>query len=134
MDISTIGLDLAKRVFQVHGLDASGQVVVQRKLRRSEMTKFFGRLAPCLIGMEACGSAHFWARALAALGHRVKLRHPSYVRAYVRRNKNDAADAAAICEAVTRPSLRGVPVKTPAQQAVMAQHRIRDLLVVNAPC
>jgi transposase len=129
MEISTIGFDLAKRVFQVHAVDAAGRVVLQRKLRRSAVTAFFAGLPPCLIGMEACGSAHYWARALSGLGHRVKLLPPGDVRAYVRRNKTDAADAAAICEAVTRPRLRGVAVKTPAQQAVAVQHRVRALLV-----
>ena len=129
MEISTIGFDLAKNSFQVHAVDAVGRVVLQRKLRRSAVKGFFAKLPACLIGMEACGSAHYWARELAGLGHRVKLLNPGEVKAYVRRNKTDAADAAAICEAVTRPHLRGVPVKAPAQQAVGVQHRVRDLLV-----
>src|SRR5215210_6804283 len=129
MEISTIGFDLAKNSFQVHAVDAGGRVVLQRKLRRSAVKGFFAKLPACLIGMEACGSAHYWARELAGLGHRVKLLNPGEVKAYVRRNKTDAADAAAICEAVTRPHLRGVPVKAPAQQAVGVQHRVRDLLV-----
>lgn len=129
MQITTIGLDLAKHWFQVHGVDASGQVVVRRKLRRSEVLGFFQSLAPCLIGMEACATAHHWARELMALGHSVKLMPPAYVKAYVKRNKNDAADAEAICEAVTRPSMRFVPVKDADQQSVLMLHRTRNLLV-----
>jgi transposase len=129
MEISTIGFDLAKSVFQVHAVDAAGLVVLQRRLRRSAVKAFFAQLPPCLLAMEACGSAHYWARELSGLGHRVKLLPPSDVAAYVRRNKTDAADAAAICEAATRPHLRAVAVKSPAQQAVAAQHRVRDLLV-----
>src|SRR4051812_6582449 len=111
MSVATIGLDLAKSVFQVHGVDATGKVVVRRKLRRCEVTRFFASLLPCLVGMEACGSAHFWARELKRLGHNVKLMPPQHVRPYVKTNKNDAADAEAICEAVTRPSMRVVPIK-----------------------
>jgi transposase len=129
MQVATIGLDLAKTVFQVHGVDAEGKVVIQRQLRRTQMIDFFRKLPPCLIGMEACATAHYWARELTALGHTVRLMPPSYVKAYVRRSKNDAADAAAICEAVTRPSMRFVPVKTIDQQAALALHRTRDLLV-----
>jgi transposase len=129
MQVTTIGLDLAKTVFQVHGVDAEGKVVIQRQLRRTQMIEFFRKLPPCLIGMEACATAHYWARELTALGHTVRLMPPSYVKAYVRRAKNDAADAAAICEAVTRPSMRFVPVKTIDQQAALALHRTRDLLV-----
>jgi transposase len=129
MQISTVGLDLAKNVFQVHGFDEAGKVVVTRQLRRTQMIEFFRKLPPCLVGMEACATAHYWARALMALGHTVRLMPPSYVKAYVRRGKNDAADAAAICEAVTRPSMRFVPVKTVDQQAALAQHRTRDLLI-----
>jgi len=109
--ITTVGLDLAKKVFQVHGVDAEGKVVVARKLRRKEVLAFFAKLAPCLVGMEACGSAHYWAREIAKLGHCVKLMPPKYVKAYVKRGKTDAGDAAAICEAVTRPSMSFVPVK-----------------------
>jgi transposase len=129
MEISTIGFDLAKNVFQVHAVDGEGRVVLQRRLRRSAVRAFFAGLPPCLVGMEACGSAHYWARELSGLGHEVKLLGPGDVQAYVRRNKTDAADAAAICEAVTRPHLRAVPVKSAAQQAVAVQHRVRDLLV-----
>src|SRR5205814_200757 len=98
MQVTTIGLDIAKRVFQIHGVDAAGAVVVRRKLRRSELLQFFARIAPCLIGIEACATAHFWARELSALGHQVRLVPPSYVKAYLKRGKNDAADAEAICE------------------------------------
>jgi transposase len=138
MQITTIGLDLAKSVFQVHGVDASGKPVIRKALRRGHVLPFFKDLAPCLVGMEACSSAHHWARELAALGHTVKLMPPSYVKPYVKRGKNDAADAEAICEAVTRPTMRFVPVKTPEQQAAVMLHRTRALLmrqrimVVNA--
>ena len=110
MQATTIGLALAKHVFQVHRVDATGHVVIRRRLRRGQLIGFFAGLAPCLVGMEACATAHFWARELAALGHRVRLMPAQYVRAYVKRGKNDAADAAAICEAVTRPSMRFVPI------------------------
>jgi transposase len=123
MDITTIGLDLAKHWFQVHGVDAAGKVVVKRRLRRAEVGEFFRRQAPCLVGMEACATAHQWARELIALGHEVRLMPPAYVKAYVKRNKNDAADAEAICEAVTRPSMRFVPVKDIDQQSVLMLHR-----------
>ncbi len=129
MQATTIGIDLAKNVFQVHGVDATGRAVIKRQLRRSQMIAFFEKLAPCLIGMEACASAHHWARELTRLGHTVRLMPASYVKAYVRRQKNDAADAAAICEAVTRPSMRFVPVKSVEQQAALMLHRARDLLV-----
>src|SRR3974377_18205 len=109
--ISTIGLDLAKKVFQVHGVDAEGKVVVARKLRRNEVLAFFAKLPPCLVGMEACGSAHYWAREIAKLGHTVKLMPPTYVKAYVKRGKTDAGDAAAICEDVTRPPIAFWPGK-----------------------
>ncbi|MEE8443727.1 MAG: transposase, partial [Alphaproteobacteria bacterium] len=112
MQVNTIGLDIAKNVFQVHGVDEAGQAVLRKKLRRSRMLPFFAALAPCLVGLEACGGAHYWARELRALGHDVRLVPPSYVKAYVKRGKSDAADAAAICEAVTRPSMRFVPVKS----------------------
>ena len=129
MQVTTIGLDLAKNVFQIHGVDASGKVVVTRQLRRGQVIEFFKKRPPCLVGMEACATGHHWARQLRALGHQVKLMPASYVKAYVRRQKNDAADAAAICEAVTRPSMRFVPVKTVEQQAALMLHRSRDLLV-----
>lgn len=127
--ITTIGLDLAKTVFQLHGVTAQGKVALRRQLRRSQMLEFFEQLPPCLIGMEACAGAHFWARELARLGHEVRLMSPSYVKAYVKRGKTDAADAGAICEAVTRPSMRFVPVKTNEQQAILMMHRTRDFLV-----
>jgi len=126
---STIGLDLAKHVFQVHGVDAHGAVVVQRRLRRSDILKFFARLEPALVGMEACSTSHYWARELRAFGHEVRLMPAQYVKAYVKRQKNDAADAAAICEAVSRPSMRFVAVKTAEQQASTMLHRSRELLV-----
>jgi transposase len=127
--ISMIGLDLAKHVFQVHGVDENGVMVVQRRLRRSEMTKYFARLEPTIVGMEACSTSHYWARALRSLGHEVRLMPAQYVKAYVKRQKNDAADAAAICEAMGRPSMRFVAVKTAEQQAALMLHRARDLLV-----
>jgi transposase len=129
MQISTIGVDLAKNVFQIHGVDNGGKVVVRRQLRRKQVIEFFGKLAPCLVGMEACGTAHHWARELAKLGHTVRMMPPNYVKGYVKRSKNDAADAAAVCEAVTRPTMRFVPVKTTDQQAALMLHRTRDLLI-----
>ena len=129
MQVSTIGIDLAKNVFQVHGVDAIGKVTITKKLRRSQVLALFERFPRCLIGMEACATSHHWARELRALGHDVRLMPASYVKAYVKRNKNDAADAAAICEAVTRPSMRFVPVKTADQQSALMLHRTRDLLV-----
>lgn len=129
MQVTTIGLDLAKSVFQVHCVDAAGEVLLVRQLRRTQLLAFFGRLEPCLVGMEACGSAHYWAREIMALGHEVKLIPPAYVKPFVRRNKTDAADAAAICEAVTRPDMRFVAVKTPQRQAVMSMHKTRALMI-----
>jgi transposase len=128
-EITTIGLDLAKNVFQVHGIDGTGQVVVRKQLRRGQVLGFFAGLPRCLIGMEACATAHHWARELMALGHEVRLMPPYYVKAYVKRNKNDAADAEAICEAVKRPTMRFVSVKTAEQQSALMMHRARDLLV-----
>jgi transposase len=128
-NVITIGLDLAKKVFQVHGVDGSGEVTVRRALRRSQVLGFFGKLPPCLVGMEACATAHYWARELSKLGHRVRLIPPAYAKAYVRRNKNDAADAAAICEAVSRPSMRFVAIKTAEQQAAAGLHKVRELLM-----
>ena len=129
MQVHTIGIDLAKNVFQVHGVDESDEVVVARQLRRKQVIPFFEKLKPCLVGMEACATSHHWARELIKLGHTVRLIPPVYVKAYVKRSKNDAADAAAICEAVTRPSMRFVPVKTEDQQAAMSVHRARSLLI-----
>jgi transposase len=127
--VTTIGLDLAKSVFQVHGVDADGRMVPRRKLRRGEVEAFFAALPPATVGREACGGAHFWARALGRLGHEVRLMPPAYVRPYVKRGKTDAADAEAICEAVTRPSMRFVPAKTEAQQAMAVELKARELLV-----
>ena len=127
--ITTIGLDLAKNVFQVHGVDAAGKVLVRKQLRRAEMLRFFANLPPCLVGMEACATAHHWARELTQLGHTVRLMPPAYVKPYVKRGKTDAADAAAIAEAVTRPTMRFVAVKTVDQQSVLMLHKVRDLLV-----
>src|SRR3974390_1613812 len=129
MQITTIGLDIAKNVFQVHGIDANEKVVVRKQLRRSQVMAFFEGLSPCLIGMEACATAHHWARTLMKLGHEVRLMPAKDVKAYVKRNKNDAADAAAICEAVRRPTMRFVQVKSAEQQAQLMQHRTRDLLM-----
>ena len=128
-EITTIGLDLAKNIFQVHGVDETGTTVVVKRLRRSQVMAFFAGLPRSLVGMEACATAHHWARELTGLGHEVRLMPPQYVKAYVKRNKNDAADAAAICEAVKRPSMRFVPVKTIEQQSALMLHRVRDLLI-----
>src|SRR5215471_6795204 len=129
MQVTTIGIDLAKNVFQVHGVDANDKVVFNKPLRRSQVLPFFAKLAPCLIGMEACASAHYWARELKKLGHDVRLMPAKDVKAYVKRNKNDSVDAAACCEAVRRPTVRTVPVKTVEQQAQLMQHRTRDQLM-----
>ena len=128
-EITTVGLDLAKNVFQVHGVDAEGTTVLRKQLRRGQVLAFFSRLPRCLVGMEACATAHYWARELRALGHEVRLMPAQYVKAYVKRNKNDAADAEAICEAVGRPTMRFVPVKTAEQQAAVLLHRGRERLV-----
>jgi len=124
-----IGLDLAKNIFQVHGVDETGAAVFNKRLRRSQVISFFTALPPCLVGMEACATAHHWSRELSRLGHQVRLMSPQYVKAYVKRNKNDAADAAAICEAVRRPSMRFVPAKAIEQQSALLMHRARDLLI-----
>ncbi len=129
MNITTLGIDIAKSVFQLHGVDADGTIVMQKKLRRGAVLDVLGKLTPCLIGMEACATSHHWAREIAALGHDVRLIPPAYVKPYVKRQKNDAADAEAICEAVTRPNMRFVPVKTQEQQGVLVLHRSRDLLM-----
>src|SRR6266516_3393796 len=128
-EVSTIGFDIAKSVFQVHGVDGTGAVVMRKRVGRSKVLEFFGGLSPCLVGIEACPSAHYWSRELQTLGHTVKLMPPSYVKAYLKRSKNDANDAAAICEAVTRPSMRFVAIKTKEQQTGLMLHRTRQLLV-----
>ena len=126
MQITTIGLDIAKNVFQVHGIDADEKVIARKRLRRSQVLAFFRALPSCLIGMEACATAHYWARELTKLGHKVRLMPAKDVKAYVKRNKNDSADAEAICEAVRRPTMRFVRVKTAEQQGQLMQHRTRD--------
>jgi transposase len=129
MQVTTIGLDLAKNIFQVHGVDNDGNVTVRRKLGRSSLLPFFSKLPPCIVGIEACATAHYWARMLLAIGHQVKLMPPAYVKPYVKRGKNDATDAEAICEAVMRPSMRFVAVKSAEQQSILMLHRCRDLLI-----
>jgi transposase len=126
MKITTVGIDLAKVVFQIHGVDERDKVAVRKQLKRAEMSKYFANLEPCLIGMEACGSAHHWARKLEGYGHRVKLMAPQFVKPYVKTNKNDMADAEAICEAVRRPNMRFVAIKTVEQQAILSVHRARQ--------
>jgi transposase len=126
MKITTVGIDLAKNVFQVHAVDERGTVVLRKQLRRDQMTTFFANLPPCVIGMEACGGAHHWARTLKSLGHDARLMSPQFVKPYVKSNKNDVADAEAICEAVARPNMRFVPVKSVEQQAVLSLHRVRQ--------
>ena len=127
--IITIGLDIAKNVFQVHGVDENGKIAVRRQLKRRRVLAFFAKLPSCLVGMEACATSHYWAREIEKLGHEVRMMPPRYVKPYVKRNKNDAADAEAICEAVTRPTMRFVPIKTPEQQSVLMLHRTRQLFV-----
>src|SRR3979411_1589392 len=128
-EVSTIGVDIGKGVFQVHGVDADGAGVIRRRVGRARVLELFADLQPCLVGMEACATAHQWARELKKLGHDTRLMPPTYVKAYVKRGKNDAADAAAICEAVTRPSMRFVPIKSVEQQSALMLHRTRDLLI-----
>ena len=127
--VTTIGLDIAKSVFQVHGVDAAGQVLIRRQLKRRTVLAFFEKLPPCLVGIEACASSHHWSRELQALGHTVRLMPPAYVKPYVKRHKNDATDAEAICEAVTRANMRFVATKTPEQQSCLTLHRTRHLLI-----
>jgi transposase len=129
MEITTIGLDLAKSVFQVDAIDRGSEVVVTKRLRRSQVRRFFEQLDPCLVGIEACGTSHYWAREITKLGHEVRLMPPAYVKPYVKRGKSDASDAEAICEAVTRPTMRYVAIKSADQQAALALHRTRDLFV-----
>ena len=127
--VTTIGLDIAKSVFQVHGVDAGGQVTIRRQLKRRYVVAFFQKLPPCLVGIEACASSHHWSRELQALGHTVRLMPPAYVKPYVKRHKNDAVDAEAICEAVTRANMRFVATKTPEQQSCLTLHRTRPLFI-----
>jgi transposase len=127
--VTTVGLDLAKLVFQVHCVDASGRMVVAKAIKRGKLLEFFASLSPCLVGLEACGSAHHWARELIKLGHQARMMPPAYVKPYVRRQKNDAADAAAICEAVARPSMRFVAVRSVDNQAELMRHKAREMLV-----
>ena len=129
MQVRTIGLDIAKSVFQIHGVDAAGNVVIRRQIKRRQVLAFFQKLPPCLVGIEACASAHHWLRELQALGHTVRLMPPAYVKPYVKRHKNDATDAEAICEAVTRPNMRFVATKTPEQQSCLTLHRTRHLFI-----
>jgi transposase len=131
MEITTIGIDLAKDVFELHGVDGKGRVVLQRRLTRKRLLECLAKVPACLVGMEACGSAHYWAREISKLGHEVRLMSPQFTRAYVKGNKNDANDAAAICEAVSRPSMRFVPVKNQPQQDIAALHRVRAQLIKN---
>jgi len=139
MNITTIGLDLAKSIFQAHGVDEAGEAMLVKKLHRKQMLPFFSKLPPCLIGVEACATAHHWARTLIAMGHEVRIMPPSYVKGYVKRGKSDAIDAEAICEAVQRPTMRYAPVKTVEQQSILMAHRTRSLVVrqrtmaANAP-
>jgi transposase len=127
--VTTIGLDIAKSVFQIHGVDAAGDVIVRRRLKRRYVLSFFQKLPPCLVGMEACASSHYWSRELQALGHTVRLMPPAYVKPDIKRQKNDAADAEAICEAVTRPNMRFVATKKPEQQSCLMLHRTRHLFI-----
>jgi transposase len=129
MNVNTLGIDLAKNVFRVHGIDGRGTAVVRRELRRRQLLPFIAQLQPCLVGMEACGGAHYWAREMAKLGHQVRLMNPRFVRPFVKSNKNDARDAEAICEAVGRPTMRFVAIKSQTQQDMMALHRVRGLLI-----
>src|SRR5271167_2722290 len=129
--VTTVGLDIAKSVFQVHGIDAAGQVIIRRQIKRRYVLAFFQKLSPCLVGIEACASSHHWSRELQVLGHTVRLMPPAYVKPYVRRNKNDAVDAEAICEAVGRPNMRFVAVRAVANQAELMRHRTRELLAGN---
>jgi len=129
MDVNTIGIDLAKRIMQIHGVDQSGKTVLKKKVQRDDLLNFMANLPKCLVGIEACGSSNYWAREINKLGHKVKLMSPQFVKPYVKSNKNDQADAEAICEAVARPNMRFVPIKTAEQQSVLSIHRVRERLV-----
>ena len=129
MQITTVGIDLAKNVFQVHGVNERGKAVLRKRLRRDQVAAFFANLPACLLGMEACGGAHHWARKLQAMGHTVKLMAPQFIKPYVKSNKNDVADAEALCEAVGRPTMRFVPIKNAEQQSVLSLHRVRQAFV-----
>jgi transposase len=126
MQVTILGIDLAKNVFRLHGVDAEGRPVLRKQLRRAQLLPFMRQLTPCLVGLEACHSAHYWGRELEKLGHAVRLMNPRFIKPYLKGEKNDANDAAAICEAVSRPSMRFVPVKNPAQQDIQALHRVRE--------
>jgi transposase len=126
MKVTTIGLDIAKQVFQVHGVDQQGKVVLRRRLRREQVARFFANLTPCVVGLEACGGAHYWVRRLSVFGHTVRLMAPQFVKPYVKSNKNDNNDAEAICEAVTRPHMRFVAAKSVEQQDIQSLHRVRS--------
>jgi transposase len=128
MNITTVGIDLAKNVFQVHGVDARGKLVLRRQLRREQVARFFVKLPSCLVGMESCASAHHWGRTLERFGHTVRLMAPQFVKPYVEANKNDVADAEAICEAMGRPNMRFVPIKSIEQQGILSVHRVRQVL------
>ncbi len=131
MEVTTIGIDIAKRIFQIHGVDKNGKTVLKKKLMRDQVLTFMANLPQCLVGMEACGGSSYWAREITKLGHEVKLMAPQFVKPYVKTNKNDQADAEAICEAVTRPNMRFVAIKTIEQQEILSIHRVRERLVKN---
>src|SRR5271166_2985729 len=126
MKVTTVGIDLAKNMIQIHGVDERGKTVLRKQLKRAQVASFFATLEPCLIGMEACGGAHHWARKLQGFGHEVRLMAPQFVKPYLKTNKNDVADAEAICEAVGRPNMRFVPIKSVEQQAILSVHRVRQ--------
>ena len=131
MNITTIGIDIAKRIFQLHGIDKNGKVVLKKKLMRDQVLNYMANLPKCLVGIEACGGANYWGREITKLGHEVKLMAPQFVKPYVKTNKNDQADAEAICEAVSRPNMRFVPIKSVEQQDIISIHRLRQRLVKN---
>ena len=131
MNITTLGIDIAKRVFQLHGVNEEGKILLKKKVKRNELLSIVANLPNCLVGMEACGGSHYWSREFSKLGHEVKLMHPQFVKPYVKSNKNDMLDAEAICEAVARPNMRFVPEKTLAQQDIQSIHRVRESIVKN---